>query len=62
MITGADKGLGHATARRLLAAGHTVHLGARDVEQGAEAIALTALLGPDGPTGGSIDLAGPIPW
>jgi NAD(P)-dependent dehydrogenase (short-subunit alcohol dehydrogenase family) len=34
LITGANKGLGHETARRLLAAGHTVYLGARDPERG----------------------------
>ncbi|WP_329494114.1 SDR family NAD(P)-dependent oxidoreductase [Kitasatospora herbaricolor] len=39
LITGANKGLGHETARRLLAAGHTVHVGARDVERGTAAAA-----------------------
>ncbi|MHC3472246.1 SDR family NAD(P)-dependent oxidoreductase [Streptomyces sp. 7R007] len=38
-ITGANKGLGHETARRLLALGHTVVLGARDPERGAAAAA-----------------------
>ncbi|WP_329183824.1 SDR family NAD(P)-dependent oxidoreductase [Streptomyces sp. NBC_01428] len=38
-ITGANKGLGHETARRLVAVGHTVILGARDPERGAEAAA-----------------------
>lgn len=33
-ITGANKGLGYETARRLVAAGHTVLLGARDVKVG----------------------------
>ncbi|MCX4679125.1 SDR family NAD(P)-dependent oxidoreductase [Streptomyces sp. NBC_01433] len=37
LITGANKGLGHETARRLVAAGHTVYLGARDIERGAAA-------------------------
>ncbi|MGW4568170.1 SDR family NAD(P)-dependent oxidoreductase [Streptomyces sp. NPDC004561] len=37
LITGANKGLGFETARRLLAAGHTVHLGARDPERGRRA-------------------------
>ncbi|MCX5213980.1 SDR family NAD(P)-dependent oxidoreductase [Kitasatospora sp. NBC_00240] len=39
LITGANKGLGHETARRLLAAGHTVWLGARDIERGTAAAA-----------------------
>ena len=30
LITGANKGLGFETARRLIALGHTVFLGARD--------------------------------
>jgi NAD(P)-dependent dehydrogenase (short-subunit alcohol dehydrogenase family) len=38
-ITGANKGLGHETARRLVELGHTVLLGARDPEQGAKAAA-----------------------
>ncbi|RKN45589.1 SDR family NAD(P)-dependent oxidoreductase [Streptomyces hoynatensis] len=38
-ITGANKGLGRETARRLLALGHTVLLGARSPERGAEAAA-----------------------
>ncbi len=37
LITGANKGLGYETARRLIAAGHTVYLGARDVERGTHA-------------------------
>jgi NAD(P)-dependent dehydrogenase (short-subunit alcohol dehydrogenase family) len=36
-ITGANKGLGHETARRLIGQGHTVLLGARDPELGAAA-------------------------
>ncbi|WP_203896988.1 SDR family NAD(P)-dependent oxidoreductase [Virgisporangium aliadipatigenens] len=36
-ITGANKGLGHETARRLVALGHTVLLGARDVRAGRAA-------------------------
>jgi NAD(P)-dependent dehydrogenase (short-subunit alcohol dehydrogenase family) len=35
LITGATRGLGHETARRLVAAGHTVYLGARDPDRGA---------------------------
>ncbi|WP_020502068.1 SDR family NAD(P)-dependent oxidoreductase [Sciscionella marina] len=34
LITGANKGLGYETARRLLAEGHTVYLGSRDMERG----------------------------
>jgi NAD(P)-dependent dehydrogenase (short-subunit alcohol dehydrogenase family) len=36
-ITGANKGLGHETARRLIALGHSVLVGARDPEAGAAA-------------------------
>ncbi|MFF9259473.1 SDR family NAD(P)-dependent oxidoreductase [Streptomyces longwoodensis] len=38
-ITGANKSLGHETARRLVEAGHTVLLGARDRERGLAAAA-----------------------
>ncbi|NEC25732.1 SDR family NAD(P)-dependent oxidoreductase [Streptomyces sp. SID8111] len=38
-ITGANKGLGFETARRLTALGHTVLLGARDVARGRRAAA-----------------------
>ncbi|MER5184181.1 SDR family NAD(P)-dependent oxidoreductase [Streptomyces sp. NPDC002896] len=34
LITGANKGLGFETARRLIAAGHTVYIGSRDAERG----------------------------
>ncbi|HST40037.1 MAG TPA: SDR family NAD(P)-dependent oxidoreductase [Conexibacter sp.] len=37
LITGANKGLGHETARRLLAAGHDVWIGARDAGRGRTA-------------------------
>jgi NAD(P)-dependent dehydrogenase (short-subunit alcohol dehydrogenase family) len=34
LITGANKGLGFETARRLVEAGHTVYLGSRDADRG----------------------------
>ncbi len=39
LITGANKGLGYETARRLIAEGHTVYVGARSAERGAAAAA-----------------------
>jgi len=36
LITGATRGLGKETARQLLAAGHTVYIGARDEARGRE--------------------------
>ncbi|MWA02828.1 SDR family NAD(P)-dependent oxidoreductase [Actinomadura sp. LD22] len=39
LITGANKGLGYETARRLIAAGHTVYIGSRDAERGRRAAA-----------------------
>jgi NAD(P)-dependent dehydrogenase (short-subunit alcohol dehydrogenase family) len=37
LITGANKGLGFETARQLVAAGHTVYIGAREPERGRKA-------------------------
>lgn len=37
LVTGANKGLGYETARRLIAVGHMVYLGARDRERGEAA-------------------------
>ena len=34
LVTGANKGLGYETARRLIARGHTVYIGARSSERG----------------------------
>ena len=39
LITGANKGLGLQAARELLAAGHTVYLGAREAQRGQQAAA-----------------------
>ena len=37
LITGANKGLGYETARRLIQQGHPVYIGARSIERGAAA-------------------------
>ncbi|UOZ11306.1 SDR family NAD(P)-dependent oxidoreductase [Amycolatopsis sp. WQ 127309] len=37
LVTGANKGIGYETARQLVAAGHTVYVGARDAERGQAA-------------------------
>jgi NAD(P)-dependent dehydrogenase (short-subunit alcohol dehydrogenase family) len=42
LITGANKGLGYETARQLIDRGHTVYLGARDIERGSAAAAQLA--------------------
>ncbi|MBU2669105.1 SDR family NAD(P)-dependent oxidoreductase [Actinoplanes bogorensis] len=62
LITGANKGLGFAAARRLIAAGHNVWIGARDPERGqAAATALGARFVPldvtdDASVGGAAEL------
>jgi NAD(P)-dependent dehydrogenase (short-subunit alcohol dehydrogenase family) len=38
------------------------HAGTQTIEQGAEVIVRMAQIGPDGPTGGFFDAAGPILW
>ena len=37
--TGANKGLGYESARRLIESGHTVYIGARDSDRGEKAAA-----------------------
>jgi NAD(P)-dependent dehydrogenase (short-subunit alcohol dehydrogenase family) len=39
LVTGANKGIGFETAKQLLELGHTVYIGARDVERGEKAAA-----------------------
>lgn len=39
LITGANKGIGYETARQLIELGHTVYIGARNVERGEKAAA-----------------------
>lgn len=39
LVTGANRGIGLEVARRLVEAGHTVYLGARDLRRGTEAAA-----------------------
>ena len=39
LITGANKGIGHETAKQLQALGHVVYIGARDTERGEKAAA-----------------------
>ncbi len=45
LITGATRGLGYETARRLCEAGHTVYLGARDLDRGTQAAADLGAIG-----------------
>jgi NAD(P)-dependent dehydrogenase (short-subunit alcohol dehydrogenase family) len=37
LVTGANKGIGFAVARQLVALGHVVYVGARDPERGQRA-------------------------
>ena len=39
LVTGATRGIGREVARRLVEAGHTVYLGARDPDAGSEVAA-----------------------
>lgn len=39
LITGANKGLGREAARQLIAAGHTVYVGSRDLDRGRATVA-----------------------
>jgi NAD(P)-dependent dehydrogenase (short-subunit alcohol dehydrogenase family) len=39
LVTGANKGIGRETARRLIGEGHTVYIGARSTERGQAAAA-----------------------
>jgi NAD(P)-dependent dehydrogenase (short-subunit alcohol dehydrogenase family) len=39
LVTGANRGIGYESARQLIKAGHTVYVGARDVERGQKAAA-----------------------
>src|SRR5438046_876550 len=59
LITGANKGLGYETARRLIDLGHTVLVGARDPQRGTTAAReLGATFIPIGPTDdGSVQAA-----
>jgi NAD(P)-dependent dehydrogenase (short-subunit alcohol dehydrogenase family) len=41
LVTGATRGLGRETARQLVAAGHTVYVGARDDARGREVAEVT---------------------
>jgi len=58
LITGANKGLGLETARRLIEAGHTVYAGMRDISKGTDAAALGAhIVQLDVTDQGSVDAA-----
>ncbi|MGW4236076.1 SDR family NAD(P)-dependent oxidoreductase [Streptomyces sp. NPDC004749] len=42
LITGANKGIGFETAKQLLALGHVVYIGARDIQRGEKAAAVSS--------------------
>jgi NAD(P)-dependent dehydrogenase (short-subunit alcohol dehydrogenase family) len=63
LITGANKGLGYETARRLIGLGHTVLAGARDRQRGTTAAAgLCAAFIHIDPTDDSSVEAAAVPW
>ena len=59
LVTGATRGLGRETARQLVAAGHTVYVGARDDARGRE-VGLHVLV--NNPTGTFAEDDGELGW
>jgi NAD(P)-dependent dehydrogenase (short-subunit alcohol dehydrogenase family) len=57
LVTGANKGIGFATAKQLLGLGHFVYVGARDEKKGLEAVQQLNALGYDKASFLSIDVA-----
>ncbi|WP_433734350.1 hypothetical protein ACQP0C_19780 [Nocardia sp. CA-129566] len=75
LVTGANKGLGRETVRRLAELprvnaadpGYTAtdsngNSGHQTVTEGTDAIVHLATIGPDGPTGGFFNRFGAVPW